>query len=356
MDETQRLNERASRNSSRSMTCWERCTRRPATTEKPSSASNVLRRSPQSSNTGRLRKIADIAEAAGDRPKVINTLKRVVERTRKSSMLKVDDYLMLTRVRCSPKNASMKPPRWSMSSVSKPATSSSGKWAAKSPRRWFTVARDRWLKRRRCLDKVFALFDRRPGQASDTMAVEIAEEAAQHGEAERATTLIAKVSIKSALPTRIKSRLNAWFGSDSESAGRIPTRRLVSRKAMLAEQIVQSMSESIAHLERKLVRRGGHQGAREIDRRLHLDAAGQTRHQRAHPLQLHRRQARRNPPLPDNTNQTRDHACRFPESGSGFSRPCANAAGSVNCTSSISPILWLRAKRRALSETFPSAT
>ena len=50
-----------------------------------------------SSNTDRLRKIADIAETAGDRTKVISTLKRVVERTRKSSMLKVDDYLSLTR-------------------------------------------------------------------------------------------------------------------------------------------------------------------------------------------------------------------------------------------------------------------
>ena len=44
-----------------------------------------------SSSTDRLRKIADIAEVAGDREKVISTLKRVVERTRRSALLKVDD-------------------------------------------------------------------------------------------------------------------------------------------------------------------------------------------------------------------------------------------------------------------------
>ena len=47
-----------------------------------------------STNTDRLRKIAEVA---GDREKVISTLKRVVERTQRSSMLKVDDYLSLTR-------------------------------------------------------------------------------------------------------------------------------------------------------------------------------------------------------------------------------------------------------------------
>ena len=203
-----------------------------------------------SSNTERLRKIADIAEAAGDRPKVISTLKRVVERTRKSSMLKVDDYLTLTRSLLEEER---------VDEATKVADElrvearniQSGEIGTEVAAAMVHRGKGQMAEAKSCLDKVFALFDRAPAEATDTMAVEMAEEAAQLGEVERAATLIAKVSIKSALPTRIKSRLESWFGSDNESArtDSDSDSETVSRKAILAEQIVQSMSESIAHLD-----------------------------------------------------------------------------------------------------------
>lgn len=83
---------------------------------------------------------------------------------------------------------------------------------------------------------MFALFDRGPAETTDTMVVEIAEEAAQHGEAERATPLIARVSIKPTLPTKIKSRLSSWFGLDSDTAGTDSDQESFWRKAILANR------------------------------------------------------------------------------------------------------------------------
>ena len=201
-----------------------------------------------SSNTERLRKIADIAEAAGDRPKVISTLKRVVERTRKSSMLKVDDYLALTRSlleeeRVDEANKVADELRVEARNIQ------SGEMGTEVAAAMVHRGRGQMAEAKRCLDKVFALFDRDPAETTDTMAVEIAEEAAQHGDVERATALITRVAIKSTLPTKIKSRLHSWFGSGSTPAGTDADSETVSRKAILAEQIVRSMSQSIAHLD-----------------------------------------------------------------------------------------------------------
>ena len=201
-----------------------------------------------SSNTERLRKIADIAEATGDRPKVISTLKRVVERTRKSSMLKVDDYLTLTRSLLAEER---------VDEATKVANElrveamniQSGEIGTEVAAAMVHRGKGQMAEAKSCLDKVFALFDRGPAETTDTMVVEIAEEAAQHGEAERATPLIARVSIKPTLPTKIKSRLSSWFGSDSDTAGTDSDQESFWRKAILAEQIVQSMSQSIAHLD-----------------------------------------------------------------------------------------------------------
>ena len=200
------------------------------------------------SNTGRLRKIADIAEAAGDRPKVIDTLKRVVERTRKSSMLKVDDYLMLTRSLLAEERVDEATKVVDDLRV-EARNIGSGELGSEVAAAMVHRGKGQMAEARRCLDKAFALFDNDPAKTSDTMTVEIAEEAAQHGEIERVTSLIARISIKSTLPTRIKSRLNAWFGSDGEPAGTDSDSPTTSRKVLLAEQIVQSMSESIAHLD-----------------------------------------------------------------------------------------------------------
>ena len=201
-----------------------------------------------SSNTERLRKIADIAETAGDRTKVINTLKRVVERTRRSAMLKVDDYLTLTRSLLEEER---------VDEASKVADEmrveakdiQSGKIGTEVAAAMVHRGKGQMAEAKNCLDRVFDIFDSAPAEASDNLAVEIAEEAAQHGDVERAARTIARISVKSALPGKIKSRLNAWFGSGHDAKGDEPSSGEVSRKAILAEQLILSMGESISDLE-----------------------------------------------------------------------------------------------------------
>lgn len=201
-----------------------------------------------STNTERLRKIADIAEAAGDRPKVISTLKRVVERTRKSSMLKVDDYLTLTRSLVDEERLD-EASRVADEMRAEVKNIKSGEIGTEVAAAMVHRGMGHMAEAKNCLERVLEIFDNDPTEATDAMAVEIAEETAEHGDVSRAAAIIAKVSIKSALPSKIKTRLNSWFGSEDGAAGDGEAAGKVSRKAVLAEQMVQSMIESIASLD-----------------------------------------------------------------------------------------------------------
>ncbi|MFT3960147.1 response regulator [Propionivibrio sp.] len=201
-----------------------------------------------SSTTERLRKIADIAEAAGDRPKVISTMKRVVERTRKSSMLKVDDYLALTRSLIDEERLD-EAAKVAEELRAEAKNAKAGAIGTEVAAAMVHRGKGQMVEAKNCLERVLGLFDSAPAEATDAMAMEIAEEAAQHGDVGRAAAIIAKVSVKSALPSRIKSRLHAWFGSETEPEETGEAAAKISRKAVLAEQIVLSMLDSIAALE-----------------------------------------------------------------------------------------------------------
>ena len=201
-----------------------------------------------SSNTDRLRKIADIAETAGDRTKVISTLKRVVERTRKSSMLKVDDYLSLTRsllhedlVDEAAKVVD------DMRSDTKHVRS--GTLASEVATAMVQRGKGRMTEAKASLEKALGLIDETDSSLSDGIAIEIAEEAAQHGEVGRAASIIATMSVKSILPGRIKARLNAWFGPGRQNGDPTHAENGIDLKSILGEQIVIAMSDSIKALE-----------------------------------------------------------------------------------------------------------
>jgi len=101
------------------------------------------------------------------------------------------------------------------------------------------------------MNKAFNLLEKDSSAVTDTLAVEIAEEAVQHGEVERATSLIAKIAVKTALPNKIKARLSSWFGSDVKAQGETaaPDADSDSRKKLLGEHIIKSMDESMQALE-----------------------------------------------------------------------------------------------------------
>ena len=202
-----------------------------------------------SSNTERLRRIADIAEAAGDHPKVISALKRVVERTRKSSMLKVDDYLTLTR---SLIDAERLDEAFKVAEEMRVEAKNikSGEIGTEVAAAMVHRGKGQMAEAKNCLERVLGLFDNAPSEATDAVAMEIAEEAARHGEVGRAAAIIAKVSVKAALPSKIKSRLQSWFGAETGPTGEEDeSAAKISRKAVLAEQIVVAMLDSLAALE-----------------------------------------------------------------------------------------------------------
>lgn len=201
-----------------------------------------------SSNTERLRKIADIAEASGDRAKVIATLKRVVERTRKSSMLKVDDYLTLTRTLIDDERLD-EASRVADEMRSEARNVKSGEIGTEVAAAMVHRGKGQLTEAKNCLDRVLDMFDRDPTEATDSLAVEIAEEAAQQGDVSRAAAIVAKVSVKSALPTKIKARLTAWFNPETKPDGNGNVSDGVGDRGALSEQIILSMLESIATLE-----------------------------------------------------------------------------------------------------------
>ncbi len=194
-------------------------------------------------NTDRLRKIAEVAEVAGDREKVISTLKRVVERTQRSSMLKVDDYLSLTRnlldeQRVDEAAAIADEMRIETRNLQ------SGELASEVATAMVQRGKGKMNEARSSLDKAFDLLDADGTAAPDVVAVEIAEEAVQHGEVTRAAAVIARIASKASLPGKIKAHLNSWFeGSDGEGMDD------EARKAALGEQIMVSMAEALQQLD-----------------------------------------------------------------------------------------------------------
>lgn len=198
-----------------------------------------------SSNTDRLRKIANVAEVAGDRNKVISTLKRVVERTQRSSMLKVDDYLSLTRTLLDEKRVDEAAAIADEMRV-ETRKLESGELASEVASAMVHRGQGKMTEARSNLNKAFELLDADGAAATDTLAVEIAEEAVQHGEVGRAAALIARISTKASLPGKIKARLTSWLeGERADSDGADGEKRI----AVFGEQIMVSMVESLEQLD-----------------------------------------------------------------------------------------------------------
>lgn len=198
-----------------------------------------------STNTDRLRKIADVAELAGDRNKVISTLKRVVERTQRSSMLKVDDYLSLTRTLLDDKRVDEAAAIADEMRV-ETRKLDSGELASEVASAMVHRGQGKMTEARSSLDKAFELLDTDGSDASDTLAVEIAEEAVQHGEIGRAAALMARISAKASLPGKIKARLTSWLdGEHTENDGADGEKQ----KAVFGEQIMVAMIESLEQLD-----------------------------------------------------------------------------------------------------------
>ncbi|MBP8163721.1 MAG: tetratricopeptide repeat protein, partial [Propionivibrio sp.] len=198
-----------------------------------------------STNTDRLRKIADVAEVAGDRDKVISTLRRVVERTQRSSMLNVDDYLSLTRTLLDEKRvdeaaAIADEMRLETRKIA------SGELALEVATAMVHRGKGQMTEARSSLDKAFDLLDADQSATTDTLAAEIAEEAVQHGEVGRAAALIARLSTRDSLPGKIKARVTSWLEgerADNDDAGG------EKQKAAFGEQIMISMIESLEQLD-----------------------------------------------------------------------------------------------------------
>ena len=204
-----------------------------------------------SSNTERLRKIADLAESAGDHGKAISTLQRVVERTRHSSLLKVDDYLALTRSLLAEKLVD-EAAKVANEMREDTKNTRSGELASEVAASMVYRHQGELGKAKTSLSKALDLLDEDSSLASDSIALEIAEEAVPHELAGRVTSIIARLSIKTGLPDKLKTRLSSWFDSeDDDTASSLKATDSISdkRNKVLQDQIIHDMSESIKRLE-----------------------------------------------------------------------------------------------------------
>ncbi len=203
-----------------------------------------------SHNIERLRRVAELAELSGDHAKVTQTLKQVVERTKRSSMIKVDDYLGLTRSLLRESQ---------LDEAEKTATEMrahttqlpEGELASEVATAMVQRHKKNDHAARQSMTRVGELYDQHDSTTSDTLAIEIAEESAHHGEVIRTASILAKLSRKVALSGRIKSRLSSWFGSDKKDGVDESSceNRASVRKAVFLEQIILNMSELITALE-----------------------------------------------------------------------------------------------------------
>lgn len=204
-----------------------------------------------SNNTERLRKIADLAESAGDHGKAISTLQRVVQRTRHSSMLKVDDYLALTRSLLAEE---LVDEAAKVANDMREDTKNirSGELASEVAASMVYRHQGELGKAKASLTKALDLLDEDKSLASDSIAIEIAEETVSHELAGRVTSIIARLSINSSLPDKLKTRLSSWFNAEdgNKSSDLEPLENTSDkRKKVVQEQIIHDMSESIKRLE-----------------------------------------------------------------------------------------------------------
>jgi len=201
-----------------------------------------------SNNTDRLRRIAELAEAVGDRSKAISSLKRVLERTRQSCMLKVDDYLALTRSLLEERRvdeAAKVADDMRVDTKNIP----SGELASEVAAAMIHRGKGEMNEAKTCMNRISGLVDNECSTISDAVAIEIAEEATHHGDVERASSIIANLSIKSILPNKIRKRLTSWFGANKGNNPGKASDNPDMDKELLSEKIVFSMVESMKTLE-----------------------------------------------------------------------------------------------------------
>ena len=204
-----------------------------------------------SSNTDRLRKIADLAETVGDRDKATHALKRIIDRTRRTSMLKVDDYLALTRVLLDGENTD-EAGRLLGEMREDVKYLQSGPLASEVASAMLARQREGG-KDKASLRKALDLFDEEKALASERLTLEIVEEAVQGGETARAVAIMADLARTEKLSGRLKDRLAAWFAPKPETDGKNARSEVASvnddSQPPVQEQIVHEMSESIRVLE-----------------------------------------------------------------------------------------------------------
>ena len=204
-----------------------------------------------SSNTERLRKIADLAESAGDHNKATQTLQRVIERTRRTSMLKVDDYLALTRNLLDGDNASEA--SRVISDMKEEVKHLHAGPLASEVASAMLARQQHGEGGKATLRKALDLFDEEREAATERITLEIVEEAVQTGETSRAVSIIAGLSRTAQLSGRLKDRVAGWFSPEPKAAeteaGSVPVPFDPADDSRLPERIVDEMSASIRVLE-----------------------------------------------------------------------------------------------------------
>ena len=203
-----------------------------------------------SSNTERLRKIADLAETSGDRQKTTHTLQRIIERTRRTSMLKVDDYLALTRNLLEgddPGEAS----RVVGEMKEEVRHLQSGELATEVASSM--VARQRGDGGgKKSLRKALDLFEEDRQAVTERITLELVEEAVESGETARAVSIVADLTRSESLPGKLKARLAGWFSpkpTDDGEKAQSGSRSGEAAGTQLPDRIVDEMSEAIRVLD-----------------------------------------------------------------------------------------------------------
>ena len=205
-----------------------------------------------SDNAERLRKIADLARTTGDHAKAVSTLKRVVERTRQSALLKVDDYLALTQSLLHEDQVN-DAAKFALEMRDDTRYRPAGELASEVASAMVFRRQGHADKAKRSIGKALDLLDDDQTIVSDELAIEIAEEALQNDELKRAARIVTGMSTKPSLSGKIKTRLSSWFGDpqeDEQTAGqRADTPEMDLRKKALQDHVVNDMAESIGELE-----------------------------------------------------------------------------------------------------------
>lgn len=203
-----------------------------------------------SGNTERLRKIADLAETSGDRDKATHTLQRIIERTRRTSMLKVDDYLALTR-NLLEGDDSVEASRVLGEMKEEVKHLQSGALATEVASTM--VARQRGDgEGKKSLRKALDLFDEDRQAVTERITLELVEEAVESGETARAVSIVADLTRSESLPGKLKARLAGWFAPKTTDDGVSPQALAGESEAagaQLPDRIIDEMSAAIRVLD-----------------------------------------------------------------------------------------------------------